>query len=72
MTVPTIQVIRADTGGDLVASAALTAVAATGLFRHDETVNRISDGAALFARVDATVDGGTRSWVQPVGRDSGT
>ena len=67
---PTIQVFKASDGVDLVAATALTAVAATGVFRHDESTNRITDGAAFFARVAATIDAATRTWIQPIGRDS--
>ncbi len=70
ITSPTIQVIKASDGSDLVASTALTQVASLGLYRKDEASNRIVDGAAYFAKVQATIDSSTRTWYQPIGRDS--
>lgn len=73
VTVPTIQVIEVATGGDLVGSTAMVAVGATGYFRHDEATpaDRVVSGRAYIAEVTATIDGLTRTWAQPVGRDSG-
>jgi len=72
ITTPTIQVIKASDGTDLVASVTLTQVLALGIFKHDEAVvaNRIVSGAGYYARVRATIDGSLREWYQQVGRDS--
>jgi hypothetical protein len=70
ITSPTIQVIKASDGTDLVASTAMTQIGSTGLYRKDEGTNRLVDGAAYMAKVQATIDGATRTWYQPVGRDS--
>lgn len=71
ITTPLIQVIKATDGTDLIGSAAMTQVAATGLFRYDATTTaRITDGAVYFALCTATIGGGARTWYQPIGRDS--
>lgn len=70
ITSPTIQVIKVADGTDLVASAAMTQIAATGLYRYSEATNRIVNGVAYIVKVEATIDGGTRTWYQPIGRDS--
>ena len=70
ITNPTIQVIKAADGADLVGAAAMSQIAALGMYRYDEAVNRIVAGVAYLAQVEATIDLATRTWVQPVGRDS--
>lgn len=70
ITSPTIQVIKASDGTDLIASGALTEVGALGIYRKDESTNKLAGGAIYFAKVAATIDGSTRSWLQQVGRDS--
>ena len=70
ITAPTIEVIQASDGADLVAEDDMTEIASTGLYRYDEATNRVADGAAYIAKVTATIDGATRTWYQPVGRDS--
>lgn len=70
ITSPTIQVIKASDGSDLVASTTPTQVASTGAYRYDEGTNRVLDGKAYEAIVTATIDGSTRSFSQPVSRDS--
>lgn len=70
ITSPTIQVIKASDGTDLIASGALTEVGALGIYRKDESTNKLVGGAIYFAKVAATIDGSTRSWLQQVGRDS--
>lgn len=70
ITVPTIQVIKVADGADLVASTAMTQIASTGAYRYDEATNRIVDGVAYFGKITATIDGSTRTWESPVGRDS--
>ena len=70
ITSPTIQVIKVADGTDLVASTAMTQIAATGLYRYSEGTNRIVNGVAYIAKVEATIDGSTRTWYQPLSRDS--
>lgn len=70
ITSPTIQVIAAATGSDLVASTSMTQIGSTGAYRYSEGTNRITDGAAYLIVVTATIDGATRTWYQPMGRDS--
>lgn len=71
ITTPLIQVIKAADGSDLIGSAAMTQIAATGLYRYDATTTaRITDGAVYFALCTATIGGGARVWYQPIGRDS--
>lgn len=70
ITSPTIQVIKASDGTDLIASGALTEVGALGIYRKDESTNKMTAGAIYFAKVTATIDGSTREWLQQVGRDS--
>lgn len=71
ITSPTIQVIKTADGTDLVASVALTEIpTSTGLWKRDETTNRVVNGASYIAKVQAIIDGATRTWFQPIGRDS--
>lgn len=71
ITSPTLQVIKASDGTDLVASGALTQIGSTGLYKRDTTTtSRMVDGAGYIAKVEATIDGSTRTWYQPIGRDS--
>lgn len=70
ITSPTIQVVKASDGSDLVASTAMTQIGTTGAYRYNEGTNRVVDGAAYFAKITASIDGSTRSWEQPVSRDS--
>lgn len=68
---PTIQVIKASDGSDLIAPTALTQIVGTACYQYAATIpNRISDGAVYLAQVTATIDGGLRTWIQPIGRDS--
>jgi hypothetical protein len=72
ITSPTIQVVKATDATDLVASTAMTEVGSLGIYKYDEATaaNRIVAGAAYFAKIEATIDSSTRTWFQPVGRDS--
>lgn len=70
ITSPTIQVIKVADGTDLIASTAMTEIASLQMFRYNEGTNRIVNGTAYIVKVQATIDGSTRTWVQPVGRDS--
>jgi len=70
ITVPTIQVIRASDGTDLIPVTALTQVGALGIYKRDEPTNRILNGASYYTKVTATIDSQTREWYQQVGRDA--
>lgn len=70
ITSPTIQVIKASDGTDLIASTALTEIGSTGLYKKDESTNKMTAGQMYFAKVQATIDGSTRPFSQQVGRDS--
>lgn len=70
ITSPTIQVIKVSDGTDLIASGAMTEIASLGMYKKDEGTNRMVSGAAYVAKVTASIDSGTRTWFQPVGRDS--
>lgn len=71
ITSPTIQVIKTADGTDLIASTAMTEIASTGLYRYTATTTaRITSGASYIVKATATIDGSTRSFFQPVGRDT--
>jgi hypothetical protein len=70
ITSPTIQVIKSADGADLVASTSMTEIASTGLYRYTEGTNRVVNGAGYIVKVTATIDSGTRTWFQPLSRDS--
>lgn len=70
ITSPTIQVIKASDGSDLIAVTALTEVGSLGIYKKDESTNKLVGGAIYFAKIQATMDGSTRSWLQQIGRDS--
>lgn len=70
ITSPTIQVVKVSDGTDLVASAGMTQVGATGVFYYNEATNRVTAGAVYIALVSATIDGSPRTWTQWLGRDS--
>lgn len=55
---------------ELIALTALAQIGATGVYVHVETVDRVASGAAYVAYVEATIDGSSRTWNQPVSRDS--
>lgn len=70
ITVPTLQVVKASDGTDLIASGAMTEIGALGLYKKDEATNRIVSGASYIAKATATIGGSSRIWYQPLGRDS--
>lgn len=70
ITSPTLQVIKASDGTDLIASGALTEVGSLGIYKKDESTNKMTAGAVYFAKVQATIDSSTRTWFQQIGRDS--
>ena len=69
ITSPTIRVYASD-GSVLIPTTPMVAVGAEGTFRYDEASNRILDGVAYFIRAQAAIGGATRTWEQPIGRDS--
>lgn len=70
ITSPTIQVWKMSDGADLIAETAMTEAGTTESFRKDEGTNRMVSGALYTALVKATIDGSSREWPQPLGRDS--
>lgn len=70
ITSPTIQVIKASDASDLIASTALTQIGSLGLYKKDESTNKMAGGAIYFAKVEATIDSSTRTWFQQIGRDA--
>ncbi|HEY6244553.1 MAG TPA: hypothetical protein VIX17_11425 [Pyrinomonadaceae bacterium] len=70
ITSPTIQVIKASDGTDLIASTSLTEIGSTHYFKKDESTNKLTAGQIYFAKVSATIDSSTRTFDQQVGRDS--
>jgi hypothetical protein len=67
---PTIQVIKATDGADLITVVGLTQIASLGLYKRDEPTNRIIVGSGYLIKTQATVDSASRTWYQPIGRDS--
>lgn len=70
ITSPTIQVIKGSDGTDLIASTALTEIGSLGIYKKDEATNKMTTGALYFAKVTATIDGSSRTYLQQIGRDS--
>lgn len=70
ITNPKIQVIKGSDGSNLIALADMTQIGTTGRYKYDEATARVVDGAAYIARVQADINGASRTWDQPVGRDS--
>ena len=71
ITSPLIQVWAVSNGADLIPETAMTQIATTGTYRLTAiTTARTVAGAAYIARVTATIDGGVRATVVPIGRDS--
>lgn len=67
----TIQVIKSADGANLIAPTAMTQIGSTPRYKYDATgAERIVDGAGYIVIVSATIDGDTRTWEQPVSRDS--
>jgi len=71
ITTPLIQVWAVTNGADLIAETAMTQIASTGTYRYTATAAaRTVAGSAYIAKVTATIDGGVRATVVPIGRDS--
>jgi hypothetical protein len=71
ITSPTIQVVRAADGTNLIPSTAMTEIASLGRYRYNATGGqRIIAGVSYIVFVSATIDGAVREWDQPMGRDS--
>lgn len=69
VTSPTIQVVKAADGTDLIASTALTQIGSTKFYKKSSST-RTTAGSGYIAVVGATLDGIAMTWSQPVGRDS--
>lgn len=69
VTVPTIQVVNLLDGSNLIAPSAMTD-AGSARFKFDEASARVVSGQRYMAVASATIDGSTRTWEQPIGRDS--
>lgn len=73
ITSPDIWVYR-NTGADLIGTSgtpdSLTEIGSTQTFTLNESTDRVVSGAAYIARVRATIEGSTRTWLQWIGRDS--
>lgn len=70
ITSPTIQVIKSSDGSDLIASTAMTQVGSLGIYKYEESTNKTTAGDMYWAKVTASIDSATRTWYQPVPRDS--
>lgn len=71
ITTPTIRVVKASDGSDLIAAGTvMTQIGTTGAYTYAEAVNRIVDGVAYFVECKATIDGQLRESRRPIGRDS--
>lgn len=64
-----ITVFKESDGGELF-SGILEEIGSLGIYHRNEANYRVVDGEAYIAVVEATIDGATRVWCQPVGRDS--
>lgn len=69
ITSPEITVIRAS-DGSILANGAMSQIGSTGLYKRNESVNRLVLGAAYMVKVTATVGGTPMTWYQPMSRDS--
>jgi len=71
ITSPTIQVVKRDGTGDLIASTAMTLIGSTGSYKKDAvTTARTTAGEAVVVIVGATIDGAVRSYARVLSRDS--
>lgn len=72
ITSPSMQVLKVDGSGDLIAAAtALTQIGTTGRYRYvATTTERMTSGVVYLAILSVTIDGAVRTIDQPVGRDS--
>lgn len=70
ITSPQINVFD-EAGTDLIAATAMTQIGAKGVYKYSATAGaRVVNGTMYHCRVTATIDGSTRTWDQPVFRDS--
>lgn len=72
ITGATIQVVKVSDGSNLIAPTAMTEIGTIERYKYDATggSERIVAGEAYVILVSATIDGATRTWDQPIGRDS--
>lgn len=66
ITVPTIQIVKASDGTNLLAATAMTQIGSTGSYKYD-SASRVVDGAAYLVVLVATIASATRTWYQPFG-----
>jgi len=70
ITSPTIQIINAFTGADLVAQTAMSEVDSLGYYYYTEPTNRIVDGVLYLCLCKATIGGALQVWPSWIFRDS--
>lgn len=70
ISAPTLQVVRASDGTNLIAATSMTQIGALPAYKHDEANARIVNGATYIAKAIATIDGVVHEWVKPFSRDS--
>lgn len=71
VTSPAITVIKRADGTNLINAASMNEVGSTESFKYDATTTaRITAGEAVVVLVTATIDAGTRTWLDIVSRDS--
>lgn len=71
LTTPEIEVLKETDGTALIATASMTQIGSTGMYKYEaSTTERAVDGAHYLVRAKATIDGANRNWYQWVGRDS--
>lgn len=71
ITAAQIRVVNIADGIDLIAPTAMTQIATLGRYRHSAVgAARIVAGSGYLIIVSATIAGATRTWDQPIGRDS--
>lgn len=69
VTNPQITVVQAADGARLIEEADMEEVEDTdGVFRYDEASDRLTAGQAYIIIATATIDGQTRTWIQPISR----
>ena len=67
---PTIRVVKASDGTDLIASTNMTQSGSTGSYYYNETTNLALAGQNYLMVVTATINGVSRTWKHTIGRDS--
>jgi len=70
ITSPTIEVVKTSDGATLISETAMSQVGSTGIYKYDESTNRLTAGDVAIVTVTATIDGDTRTWSDVLGRDT--